>query len=36
LATLIDGKLGASSAGLAAALVSGTKEKLMNQKITYF
>ena len=35
LATLIDGKLGASSAGIASALVSASKEKIMNQKITY-
>ena len=35
LATLIDSKLGASSAGIAAALVSGSKEKILNQKISY-
>ena len=35
LATLIDGKLGASSAGIASSLVSASKENIMNQKITY-
>ena len=33
LATIIDSKLGASSAGMAQALVLGAKEKIMDQKL---
>ena len=35
LATIIDMKLGASPAGMASALVSGSKEKILNQQISY-
>lgn len=35
LAIIIDSKLGASPAGMATALVNGSKEKILNQKMSY-
>jgi hypothetical protein len=32
----VDTKLGSSPAGTCGAIVSGSKEKLMNQNIVYF